>query len=604
MTGKSFFRVHWWLLALALFTAMPRDIGANMQCNSSSNRQAACPESAFSTSDQFLLAVARGDLSRARQLKATGVDINYRSTTPAVVVRTQVRADMTRPFMGGKKRYQFASGAALDIALSRYDTGTARWLLQQGANPAAGYFANIINNTHFAGSYPDSYLRLPFSERARIVAAGYVMEMAVRDNNNVAFSKLLALEPRAIHYRGNVLLDNAMRLGKWQIANQILDKGSDVHALSGFDQLFETVLRSEPTQYSLLQKLLDHARKRKAFRFEHLVNKAIDKQDAQALTMMINSGADLNDVRGTAPLLKTLNSDDVRMAKTLLQLGADPNVRYSGESLLKRAIRHEKPEFVKLLLAKGAHIDDPRQRGETALQLAMSKDDLQYTRMLISAGANINQAGQYGRTPLIQAVEQVRPELVQLLLASGAKANTTDQNVQSALHIATRKADTRLMSLLLGSGANANIRNRSKQTPLHIAVGNKNEKIVQLLLQRHANINLADASGETPLHLAVLNQNLPITRQLLNAGAQPNTTDRGGSTPLLDALNWRRPQIARLLIQHGAKLNVVSNGRETPLDVANKRGLRDLARLIKQKGGLTANEMGANPEHYRVRQLR
>lgn len=602
---KKYVSIFFFIALLLLMAMSPNDdLSAAPLCGSlKAQSKEACPDSAFSVNDQFLLAVSRGDLVAAKGLLKQGVDINYRSSTPRVVTKTRVRADKTFPFLAGNKRYQFASGTAFDIALARYDTETVKWLLSQAANPAAGYFANIINNTQFAGLYPDSYLNLPYEQRAKITAVGFVMEMAARQNDVAAVQKLLALEPRAIHYRGNVILSKAMQLGKWDIANLIIDQGNDVHALHNYAGLFDTVLRSDPTQYQLLQKLLNHASRRKDFSYSALIDKVIRKEDAQAMQMLVAAGANLNPEKGMSPLFTVLNSDNLEMAKVMLQLGADPNKKHGSESLLHRAIRYEKADFVKLFLDHGATADEPKKRGDSNLQLAMAKEDLQFATLLIAVGADINRAGAYGRTPLIQAVEQVRPELVSLLLRSGAKVNVANDAKDTALHIATRKADLGLMDLLLNAGADVNIRNQQKQTVLHIAVDHKNEAMVSKILQRGAKLNLADISQQTPLHIAVLGKNLPITRQLLNAGANPNTLGRFGSTPLLDALNWRRAQIARLLINKGARLNVVSNARETPLDVANKRGLRGIAALIKQKGGLTANEMGANAEDYRIRNI-
>jgi len=222
-----------------------------------------CSEDILAVGDQFLLAVSRGQLHKAKQLLARGgVPINYRSSNRYVVGKTRVRADIDSPFMAGNKRYKFASGTAFDIALSQYNSPMVKWLLSRGASPDAGYFANLINRTHFVSLYPNSYLQLPFAQRSKIIAVGYVMELAARRNDVSAVKKLLTIEPRAIHYRGNIILSKAIQQGKWGITNLILDHGSDVHNLNNFSGLFESTIRSEPTQYGLLQKLLRHAKQR------------------------------------------------------------------------------------------------------------------------------------------------------------------------------------------------------------------------------------------------------------------------------------------------------------------------------------------------------
>lgn len=591
-------------LALLLLSLGLQNSALGATCALATIKSKPCSEGALSTGDQFLLAVSRGQLYKAKQLLARGgVPIDYRSSNAYVVTKTRVRADIDSPFMAGNKRYQFASGTAFDIALSQYNSAMVKWLLSRGASPDAGYFANLINRTHFSSQYPNSYLQLPFAQRAKIIAVGYVMELAARRNNVSAVQKLLTIEPRSIHYRGNIILSKAIQQGKWGITHLILDHGKNVPNLKNFNGLFESTIRSEPTQYRLLQKLLRHAKQHKKFNYNELVDEAMEKNDEKALRMLVASGAKLNPKKGRPPLYKVLDSGNLRTAKVLLSLGANPNHVYRNQSLLSRAIRHEKLLFVKLLLNHRANPNEEKKGfGDSNLEIAMSKKDLRYARLLIAAGVNVNKVKSYS-TPLIKAVEQVRPKLVKLLIKAGAKLKLTNYSQETALHIATRKADKQLMQILLQAGANPNARNRSRQTPLLIAVDHKSIALVQTLLRYKPNINLTNSSGKTALHRAVNTQNLPITRLLLEKGATPNTHSNNGSTPLLDALSWRKPQIARLLINKGANLNIVSNTRESALDTAKKRGLRAVAELIRQKGGLTAGQLGANPEHVRVRPI-
>lgn len=607
---RLFFRLRTLLsLSLLLLSLGLHQSAFSATCALATLQSKPCSEKRLFTGDQFLLAVSRGQLSRAKQLlRGGGVPIDYRSSNAYVVAKTRVRADIDSPFMAGNKRYKFASGTAFDIALTQYNSPMVKWLLSRGAQADAGYFSNLINRTHFISQYPNSYLQLPYAIRAKIISVGYVMALAARRNNVSAVQKLLTIEPRAIHYRGNTILSKAIQQGKWGVTHLILDHGRDVKDLKNFSGLFESAIRSEPTQYRLLQKLLRHAKQRKTFNYDPLVDEAIAKKDEKALRLLVASGANLNPKRGQPALYKVLDSGNLRTAQILLSLGANPNHIYSKESLLHRAIRHEKPAFVKLLLDHHAKPNEKKKGyGRSNLEIAMSKKDLRYSRMLIAAGANVNQtksgSPSSGTPPLIQAVQQVRPKLVQLLVNAGANLKLTNYSQETALHIATRKADRQLMQILLKAGANANARSASRQTPLLIAIEHKNVGLIHTLLPYKPNINLADSFGTTPLHRAVLVQNLPIVRLLLAKGATPNTNSRNGATPLLDALSWRRPQIARLLINKGARINVVSNSRESALDIAKKRGLRALARLIKQKGGLTAAQLGANPEHVRVRPI-
>ena len=370
-----------------------------------------CQDENFSPEDQFLLAIAEGNLSRANSLRGHVRDINFQSSTPVLIAKLRVRSDIDYPYAVGSQRYQAASGTAFDIALSRNHVEIVQWLLRQGANPAAGYFKNIINRNHFTGTYPGSYLLLPYAERARIVAVGYALEQAANNNDVVAVKKLLSLEPRAIHYRGNVVLRDALQLGKWQITDAILAQGRDVDQLYQFDEMFKVPMNSKPMNYPLQQKLLQHARRKKGFDFMPLVATAVNGNDEQALRLLKSAGADLNGKSDFSPLLQALDRKDVKLAGILLGLGADPNTKIRGdESLLERAIRYENPEFVKLFIKYGAHVEDRDKTGKI-LRVAMTKTDLQYAQMVIAAGAAVNskKGGDWREnTPLITATEQVR----------------------------------------------------------------------------------------------------------------------------------------------------------------------------------------------------
>ncbi|MCK5727035.1 MAG: ankyrin repeat domain-containing protein [Thiotrichaceae bacterium] len=594
------------LLLLLLFLIPLKSVANDYQPSCSLKKNpAACAIEEFPPEDQFLLAISQGQLHHAKQLFSQyRIDINYRSLLPYIAEQTKVRADVDYPFMTGRNRYKFASGTAFDIALSQYNAAAVKWLLSQGASPAAGYFAHIINNATFTGVYPNRYLQLPYKDRIKIIAVGYVLEVAAHRNDVQAVAKLLSIEPRAIHYQGNIILPKAMEQGKWGVTHLILDRGRDVALLRNFLGLFQTALRSEPTQYTLLQKLLNHARQNKDFDFDSLVKTTIIKKDQQALRMLLNAGASLIPKRGPSPLYKALDDNNLVMAKMLLQLGANPNQNYSGKSLLLKALVHEKPNFVRLLLKYRAKTNESRP-GKSNLAIALSKKNLIYAQMLIKAGANVNEvagASYQKTTPLITAVEQVRPNLVKLLMKSGAKPNVAfGYERKTALHIAVKKSDMRLIRILLAAKASINVRNGDSETPFFLAVHHKNPQLVQFMLAYKPNLGIVNNSGQTVLQVAIAEQNLPIVRLLLNAGAPVNTNSQ--STPLIDALLLRRPQMARLLINKGAQLNVVSNARETPLDIARKRGLVSTARFIEQKGGRTAQQIGANPEHVRVRPI-
>ncbi len=317
------------------------------------SKKASCPDSSFSISDQFLLAVAKNNKSLAQQLLQRGAGINYRSQNRVVISRVNVRADKLNQFLAGSKRYQYASGSAYDIALVQGNAAIVLWLLQRGADPAAGYFKNQIENTHFKGSYPSSYLLLPYRERAKIISVGKVLTIAVKANELQKARQLLKIEPRAIHYLGNNLLPATLRLGKWKMVKLLLNHGADTHQLVNFSSMLYSPLESEPTNYPILEALLRHAKKRNKMDYQTFLSIAVRKKDARALRMLVNYGANLNPKDQKAPLFIAAEKKDIKTVRFLLKLGANPNIVNGGTTLLHRAIGNEQVALAKLLLQGG-----------------------------------------------------------------------------------------------------------------------------------------------------------------------------------------------------------------------------------------------------------
>lgn len=478
------------------------------------------------------MAVAKKNKSLAQQLLQQGAPIDYRSQNRVVINRVNVRADKVNQFLAGNKRYQYASGSAYDIALSQGNAGMVKWLLQRGANPAAGYFKHRSENTHFSNSYPNSYLILPFKERAKIVSVGMVLALAVKENDVQKAERLLSIEPRAIHYQGNSLLPSILRLGKWQLADLFINKGKDVDQLTHFANLLHTPLSSEPTNYHLLGILLRHASKRKNFDHQPFLTKAIAKKDAQALRMLVQHGADLNPKHQKAPLFIAADKNDVKTIQFLLQLGANPNIQYAGSSLLHRAISSEQPDLAKALLNGGANVNAKDISERTPIHIAIHKKDPSLTKLLISYKANIHEIDIRKDTLLHIAVREDKPEIAKLLLKAGAKVNNKNNADETPFQIAIRDSKLAMSRVLIGAGAQVNVKDSRERTPLDIAMNKKDLSFVKLLIHAKADINTKDSIENTPLIRAVQQVKIPLIKMFLNAGADVNHANRYKDTAL------------------------------------------------------------------------
>jgi len=520
--------------------------------------------------DHFLLAVAANNMGAAQRYLQMGVPIDFSSTNREVIKKVSVRADKINPFLAGNQHYQYASGTAYDIALAHAQSGMVKWLLKRGANPAKNYFKQEIERTYFANNYPASYLNLSYKERAIIISVGKVLSIAVAENDANRVAQLLSIEPRAVHYRGNSLLPNILRLGKWRIANLFLRQGKDLDKLAHLEQTISYPLESEPTNYAILQGLLNHARQRKNLRYQPLVLKAMKKQDAKALKMLVQAGATLNPKHNKPPLFIAAEQKDMKTVALLLTLGADPDQKYGQDSLLHKAVSSDNLALAQTLLSGGANPDIKNFNKQTPIEVAIHKEVPSMTQLLINARADVRVLEKYSKDSLLHiAVREKKPLLVRQLIQAGAPVNAKNKAKETALLMAVRDAQLATMKDLLAAGANPNIKDRYNKTPLQIALNKKNLAYSRALINARANVNVIDASDNSPLIVATQQVNIPLMKMLLKAGAKPNFEKKfGHRTALSIAIGKADINMIRLLLNAKANVNTRSDFNQTALHLA------------------------------------
>ena len=93
-----------------------------------------------------------------------------------------------------------------------------------------------------------------------------------------------------------------------------------------------------------------------------------------AKILVKEGGADVNhrDHEGFTPAHRALVSGWMEMVKTLLELGAKPNIknREFGETMLHTAVKNQDAKVVKLLLEFGGDITVKNKKGESPLDMA------------------------------------------------------------------------------------------------------------------------------------------------------------------------------------------------------------------------------------------
>ncbi|MDE0421751.1 MAG: ankyrin repeat domain-containing protein [Gammaproteobacteria bacterium] len=337
---------------------------------------------------------------------------------------------------------------------------------------------------------------------------------------------------------------------------------------------------------------------------------ALAELDAQSVNTQVGPNA-------WPPLLYLLNSRyrthhgptdtlRLRIAKALLDLGADPNagVRESEtirgyRTALGAAIgRARSPDLAKLLLESGADVaDGPTLYEGSAMWEAARHRDIESLAILLAANPPLWHACH--ALPHCLAFDDIK--FVRLLLDHNADPNWTMGTwgfKGNCLHEAV-VLDTGfdVVEALLAMGADVHFPDRGGRTPLAVATCLRRETHATLLRQHGAKddeirnvdhwVSACFANDETrasqlkdPSRLTAIDHvwvcravrmgNGDAIRLLLDGGADPNAVDDDGNHALHLAANAGNADAVARLIAAGADTGAVNYAGEVPFDSARR----------------------------------
>ncbi|CAK1363464.1 unnamed protein product [Cercospora beticola] len=381
-------------------------------------------------------------------------------------------------------------------------------------------------------------------------------------------------------------------------------------------------------------------------RFHAAVTRAIKENDLPTLRTLHAEGWDPNDRyscgRCTA-LMNALLETKVEIGEFLIDLGVSPNVRGCRNHAKRRTVweiaasepplapvlerllrRQEEPRMpnrslvtraadpfllhiassagngaaVKLLLARGAHVDDVDDTLATPLIVAATKGHEKILSILLGAGATINARNRNAMTALILATYHGHEGVVRQLLTY----DNIDLHVQSihgltALPYAADRCHLTIVQLLVGQGLNLDDRNAgvpsararlitagtsvaatyALQTQYQLHDFNHlfrssldGSRLIQILRKypssfMHEDLNTQAVFQDIPmpitaLYYAVIEDLGKSVVPLLSSGALLNLEGGEEGTPLMAACALGRLSLAKLLIRLGATEYYIKDG--------------------------------------------
>lgn len=418
---------------------------------------------------------------------------------------------------------------ALHWAAHRDDLAIADLLIRSGAR------ANVANDM---GVTP---LHLACTNRSaamveRLLAAGGNANAMLLNGETVLMTCARAGEPRAV----KALLDHSADVSAkekehhqtalmWAAAQRhpevvrlLIDARADIRARSltyaqtvvgeqtqraGREELNYTVLRGGATPLLFTARV----------------------GDVESARLLLKAGADPNDSQpdGVSALVLAAHSGNGNVAALLLQHGADPNAFGSGYSALHAAILRSDLNLVKALLARGAN---PNLRMTKGTPLRRNTTDWNLPKTLI------------GSTPYMLAAKFLEPDIMPVLVAGGADPGLTMPDGANAVMLAAGMGSSRTASrrgietidfgkvepesrvrdavaAAVGLGGDVNAANQAGDTALHVAAALGHDTVVQFLVERGASVNVKNKRGITPLLAAMFGSTVGRGRSSAPAGA-------------------------------------------------------------------------------------
>ena len=464
----------------------------------------------------------------------------------------------------------FAAGESLLVdAAKRHDTTAVRGLIAKRANVNdasrdgstallwAAYHSDIAMTRALiaAGANPNlanKYGITPLLQASR-TGADEVVQALLR----------AGADPSLAHPEGETPLMAAAFAGSLPTVRLLLEANADVNAVDSYQKQTAMMRAAAEGHSEVIQALLDakadpnkkaHVTELEERKhadhatggFTALMFAARNGHEA-AIRTLIKGGADPKLTNGdgaTATIIAIVN-DRFDLAKTLIDLGADPN----DGSLYFAVDMHDATSDMRARAGSRLRADHSNTMG--ALDLV---------KVLLDRGADPNKpfVGQLHSTtlccgeeinssPFYRAAVAADVEALKLMIAKGAKVEWSPAEV---------KKEGRGGA---GRGMNGNV----GKTPIMMALNGG----------RGAAFAAGpgfDRLGAPPFREESNREPLEAIKVLLAAGADPNAKDPAGASMLHQAVTARQVAVIRELVAKGAKLDAVNKDNLTPLLLAEK----------------------------------
>nr|XP_057943953.1 receptor-interacting serine/threonine-protein kinase 4 [Doryrhamphus excisus] len=286
-----------------------------------------------------------------------------------------------------------------------------------------------------------------------------------------------------------------------------------------------------------------------------LLHHAVTLANEEAVKFLLLNNADPNlaNARGSTPLHLATENHSKPLAELLLgRRSTNVNAKDEDQYTALHWAAHNGDEAIaRLLLDRGAAINEIDGQGRTPAHVACQHGQENVVRVLLSRGADVRIKGKDNWTALHLAAWQGHLGIVKLLVKqAGADVNAQTAHGRTALHLASQRGQYRVARILIELKADVHTTASGLNTPLHVAAETGHTSTSRLLIKHSADIHAENSQGFTPLHLASQRGHLATVKMLTEEGADPQKLDPTRRTPCHLAAEYGHCEVLKTLLLH------------------------------------------------------
>lgn len=228
---------------------------------------------------------------------------------------------------------------------------------------------------------------------------------------------------------------------------------------------------------------------------------AVDNGDRDMVELLLKNGADIEaSCPRDFPQKKNTQSAELRKSVTV---GSTDDVEPYCTPLFRASIKEE-DMMVQLLLERGADPEAKNSGQATALICAAEEQFEEIVELLLRNRASVGAKDQWEWTPLHRA--QVKKEsegVTQLLLVYKAEVDARCVKQRTPLHVAAEWGNTLTVPILLDHKADIEAKDCAGSTPLHVAIEYRQPEMVIKLVEHGADVTARNSEGHDALTAAI-----------------------------------------------------------------------------------------------------